>query len=79
DTTLGRGGTAISGGEAQRLGLARGLLSSHGVVVLDEPTAHLDPSMAADVGESVIAALSGRTVLTLGHTAQHDNANVILI
>ena len=69
DTTLGRGGVAISGGEAQRLALARGLLSSHGIVVLDEPTAHLDPSMATEVHEAVITALSGRTVLTLGHAA----------
>lgn len=69
DTTLGRGGAAISGGEAQRLALARGLLSSHEIVVLDEPTAHLDASMAAEVHESVITALSGRTVLTLGHAA----------
>ena len=77
DTELGRGGAAISGGEAQRLALARGLLSAHDVVVLDEPTAHLDRAMATRVGDSMIAALRGRTVLRLGHADPHDGSTLV--
>ena len=46
DTRIGRGGSAMSGGEVQRLALARVLLGDHRVVVLDEPTANLDPVTA---------------------------------
>lgn len=67
DTAVGRGGAALSGGEAQRLSLGRALLAGHGVVILDEPTAHLDHATAEAVIANMMDALSDRTVLLLSH------------
>jgi ABC-type transport system involved in cytochrome bd biosynthesis fused ATPase/permease subunit len=67
DTQLGRGGSAMSGGEAQRLALARVLLADHDVVVLDEPTANLDAPTAALVLDTVLTRCADRTTVLLGH------------
>jgi ATP-binding cassette subfamily C protein CydCD len=67
DSQLGRGGTAMSGGEAQRLALARVLLADHDVVVLDEPTANLDAATAARVLGTVLDHCDERTTILLGH------------
>jgi ABC-type transport system involved in cytochrome bd biosynthesis fused ATPase/permease subunit len=67
DSQLGRGGSAMSGGEAQRLALARVLLADHDVVVLDEPTANLDAATAAQVLGTVLDACNDRTTILLGH------------
>ena len=65
DTPVGALGDAVSGGEAQRVALARMLLSSAPVLVLDEPTAHLDTVTARAVEANLRQALRGRTVLWL--------------
>ena len=67
DSQLGRGGSAMSGGEAQRLALARVLLAGHDVVVLDEPTANLDAATAAQVLATVLERCDDRTTIVLGH------------
>jgi ATP-binding cassette, subfamily C, bacterial CydCD len=67
DTQLGRGGSRMSGGEAQRLSLARVLLAGHDVVVLDEPTANLDADTAAEVLATVLDQCAPRTTILLGH------------
>ena len=67
DTLVGRHGAAMSGGEAHRLALARLPLAAHDVVVLDEPTSHLDAATAGDVVAGITAELNGRTVVVLAH------------
>ncbi len=67
DSRLGRGGGAMSGGEAQRLALARVLLAGHEVVVLDEPTANLDADTADRVLDTVLDHCADRTTVLLGH------------
>ena len=67
DTMVGRHGTAMSGGERQRLALARVLLAGHHVVVLDEPTAHLDAGTAEAALLDLLGALGAKTVLLLAH------------
>lgn len=67
DTSIGRDGQAMSGGQRQRLALARVLLGGQRVVVLDEPTAHLDAGTARLVRRDLLSALGDRTVVELGH------------
>ncbi|MGE2719876.1 thiol reductant ABC exporter subunit CydD [Mycolicibacterium celeriflavum] len=68
DTELGRDGTGLSLGQRQRLGLARALGSPAPVLLLDEPTSHLDAAMEARVLDAIVArARAGSTVLVVGH------------
>jgi ATP-binding cassette subfamily C protein CydD len=68
DTVIGRGGVGLSLGQRQRLGLARVLGSAAPVLLLDEPTSHLDARMESRVLQSIVArARAGATVLVVGH------------
>ncbi len=67
DSRLGRSGAAMSGGEAQRLALARVLLADHSVIVLDEPTANLDADTAQHVLDTVLDHCADRTTVLLAH------------
>jgi len=67
DTVVGDRGYRLSGGEKQRVALARLLLKAPAVVVLDEATAHLDSESEAAVQRALKTALSGRTSLVIAH------------
>jgi ATP-binding cassette subfamily B protein len=67
DTVVGDRGHRLSGGEKQRLALARLLLKSPPVVVLDEATAHLDSESEAAIQRALHTALTGRTSLVIAH------------
>jgi thiol reductant ABC exporter CydC subunit len=66
-TPVGDHGALVSAGQRQRLGVARVLLGGHPVVLLDEPTEHLDEQTADVVAAELVRALSGRTVLWVAH------------
>lgn len=66
-TPIGERGTKLSGGEAQRLALARAFLKDAPFLVLDEPTSHLDPENDALVSDAVRTLSRGRTVLLIAH------------
>jgi ATP-binding cassette subfamily B protein len=67
DTVVGDRGYRMSGGEKQRLAIARVLLKAPGIVILDEATAHLDSESEVAVQHALDAALSGRTSLVIAH------------
>jgi ATP-binding cassette, subfamily B, bacterial len=67
DTIVGDRGYRLSGGEKQRVALARLLLKAPAVVVLDEATAHLDSESEAAVQQALATALAGRTSLVIAH------------
>ena len=67
DTVVGDRGHRLSGGEKQRIALARLLLKSPGIVVLDEATAHLDSESELAVQRALDRTLAGRTALVIAH------------
>lgn len=66
-TQIGEGGARLSGGQAQRIALARAFLRNAPVVILDEPTAHLDLVTERQVQEALAQLLVGRTVVVIAH------------
>jgi ABC-type multidrug transport system fused ATPase/permease subunit len=67
DTPVGAHGTAISGGQRQRLALARALLADPPLMVLDEPTAHLDPDSRRALTADILTVTQGRATLLITH------------
>lgn len=67
DRTVGQHGSTLSGGERQRLGLARAVLADHPVLLLDEPTEHLDPPTAAGVLATIDSVSDGRSLVVVTH------------
>jgi ATP-binding cassette subfamily B protein len=67
DTVVGERGYRFSGGEKQRIAIARLLLKQPSIVILDEATAHLDSESEAAVQRALSVALEGRTALVIAH------------
>ena len=67
DTRVGSRGLALSGGEAQRVAIARALLKDAPVLLLDEPTAHVDLASEREILAALSEASTGKTTLTISH------------
>jgi len=80
ETPTGERGLRLSGGEAQRLALARAFVKDAPIIVMDEPTAYLDPILEIQLEQSINRLLAGRSALIIAHrlnTAR--NASLILV
>ena len=80
DTVIGEGGATISGGERQRLSIARAMLKDAPIVILDEATANVDPENEAELQAAIEALTGGKTIIMIAHrlkTVRH--ANQILV
>lgn len=72
DTVIGEFGRHISGGEAKRLSLARVLLSKASILILDEPTEHLDAELALRIEKRIAEFASDKTLVVITHSGWQD-------
>lgn len=67
DTPVGEGGCTLSGGEKQRISIARAMLKNAPIILLDEATASLDPENEVDVQKAINSLIKDRTVIVIAH------------
>ena len=67
DTLVGEGGCTLSGGEKQRISIARAMLKDAQIILLDEATASLDPENEVEVQKAIDALIKGHTVIAIAH------------
>ncbi len=66
-TVIGEGGATISGGEKQRISIARAMLKDAPIVILDEATANVDPENEAELQEAIEALIHNKTIIMIAH------------
>ena len=80
DTVIGEGGDTLSGGEKQRISIARAMLKDAPIVILDEATASIDPENEHLIQEAISELTKGKTIITIAHRlATIEKADQILV
>jgi ATP-binding cassette subfamily B protein len=80
DTVIGEGGGTLSGGEKQRISIARAMLKNAPIIILDEATASIDPENEHLIQNAISELTKGKTIITIAHRlATIENADQILV
>lgn len=80
DTTIGDGGSTLSGGEKQRISIARAMIKDAPIVILDEATASIDPENEHHIQQAISTLVNGKTIIIIAHRlATIQSANQILV
>ncbi|MCH1983139.1 ABC transporter ATP-binding protein/permease [Ruminococcus sp. OA3] len=80
DTIVGEGGCTLSGGEKQRISVARAILKDAPVIILDEATASVDPENEHEIQAAISALVQGKTIIMIAHRLTTiENADQILV
>ncbi len=80
DTMIGEGGSTLSGGEKQRISIARAILKNAPIVILDEATASIDPENEHLIQQAIAELVHKKTIITIAHRlATIENADQILV
>ena len=80
DTVVGEGGGTLSGGEKQRVSIARAILKNAPIIILDEATASIDPENEHLIQQAISELTRGKTIITIAHRlATIRNADQILV
>ena len=80
DTVVGEGGGTLSGGEKQRISIARAMLKDAPIIILDEATASIDPENEHLIQSALSELTRGKTIITIAHRlATIQNADQILV
>ena len=80
DTMVGEGGSTLSGGEKQRISIARALIKDAPIVLLDETTSNLDADNEQEINKALDKLMEGKTVIVIAHRLNTIvNANQILV
>ena len=67
DTVIGEGGASISGGEKQRISIARAIMKNASIIILDEATANVDPENEKELVEAIDALTKEKTIIMIAH------------
>ena len=81
NTVIGEGGASLSGGEKQRISLARAIMKDAPIVILDEATANVDPENEKDLMDAIEALTKEKTIIMIAHrlkTVRHANQIVVV-
>jgi ATP-binding cassette subfamily B protein len=81
DTVIGEGGASLSGGEKQRISIARAIMKDAPVIILDEATANVDPENEAELTKAIEALTKEKTIIMIAHrlkTVEHADQIVVI-